>query len=308
MKFQYLDQHDALALREFVLQLRNGQSGAQMDGESAKAISEQEERVLLEVPARRIFVAYGAVRVAFTVLIAGMGLLLGIAIDDGLIVGIAISAPPVVLAILVTTAKVIENFWGFRVSYDERGIVVRRGFLNELTQKVPVARIQGIRIEEPWLWRFAGYGRLIVDVAGYRNTATDGTAETAVLAPIATRSEIHDLLTHFVGNSNVLDLPSTPPPAKAKWRSPFAPRLTGIAGDGTWAISHRGFIRKQIDIVAHRKTQSLRVTQGPWQRRLGLASLHIDTAGSRIRFVAAHRDFDEAHILARQSRQYAADS
>jgi putative membrane protein len=49
------------------------------------------------------------------------------------------------------------------------------------------------------------------------------------------------------------------------------------------------------------------VTQGPWQRRLDLATLHLDSAGSRIRATALHRDVGEALELAQrtteQSRQ-----
>jgi putative membrane protein len=44
--------------------------------------------------------------------------------------------------------------------------------------------------------------------------------------------------------------------------------------------------------------QSLRLTSGPWQRKLGLASLHADSAGRRLTGgVARHRDGTEASAL-----------
>jgi len=46
------------------------------------------------------------------------------------------------------------------------------------------------------------------------------------------------------------------------------------------------------------RVQSLRLVQGPWQRRLGLASLHADTAGRRLTGgVARHRARGDAEAL-----------
>ena len=46
------------------------------------------------------------------------------------------------------------------------------------------------------------------------------------------------------------------------------------------------------------KVQSLRWTQGPLQRRLGLSSVHVDTAGRRLPgTVAVHRGAQEGQAL-----------
>jgi putative membrane protein len=52
------------------------------------------------------------------------------------------------------------------------------------------------------------------------------------------------------------------------------------------------------EVVPLAKVQSLRLTSGPWQQRLGLATLHADTAGRRLPGAKAHhRDLDEAKAL-----------
>jgi putative membrane protein len=52
------------------------------------------------------------------------------------------------------------------------------------------------------------------------------------------------------------------------------------------------------DVAPLGKAQSLRVTQGPWERRLGLATVHVDTAGRRLPgLVAPHRGRGEADAL-----------
>lgn len=320
MKFQYLDEQDAISLREYVLQLRSQAPTASPAGEPpidepaseelqtatasspSPAGSSSESRVVLEIPATDVLLAYGLVRVAATAVAAVFLLIAGVALGEEIIMGVLITALPIVLAIVLTTLKVVENFWGFRVSHDERGFSVRKGLFNELTQKVPVARIQAVRIEEPWLWRFFGRGRLIVDVAGYRNVKVDGVAETAVLAPVATMQIIHSLLTELIGTLDIDRLTPNPVPTRAKWRSPIAYRFMSISGDGNWAVSRYGVFNRRTTVVSHTKTQSIQVTQGVWQRRLGLGSLHIHTAGSRIHFTAPHRDIDDAITLAYSSR------
>lgn len=297
MKFQYLDQDDATALREFVLQIRDGKQ---------KPVAEPittEQKIALEVPAFHVLIAYGIARIALVAAVALAFTIVGIATSVAIVESALLVSFPVILAIVITTFKVVENFWGFRVSHDERGMIVRRGFFNELTQKVPVSRIQAIRIEEPWLWRRRGYARISVDIAGYRNSKVDGGKETVVLAPVAKWTRIDALLKELIGTLDIDALERIPAPARARWRAPISSRFLSIAGNDKWAIARQGFIRRRTDIVAHNKAQSIRVTQGAWQRKLDLATLYIDTAGSSIHFSAPHRSAKDAYDLAWLSRR-----
>ncbi len=67
---------------------------------------------------------------------------------------------------------------------------------------------------------------------------------------------------------------------------------------------------RRTSIVLHHKTQSVRLHQGPIQRRLGLANVHVDTPHGPTDAVALHRSADEAAWLtqaqadqARRARQ-----
>ena len=46
-------------------------------------------------------------------------------------------------------------------------------------------------------------------------------------------------------------------------------------------------------IIPHTRTQSVHMTQGPWERALNLASLHVDTTPGPVSVVALHLDVDE---------------
>jgi putative membrane protein len=56
-------------------------------------------------------------------------------------------------------------------------------------------------------------------------------------------------------------------------------------------------LSRTVDVVPHERTQSLRLAAGPWQRALGLASVHLDSTPGPVRTRAAHRDAAEARQM-----------
>ena len=49
--------------------------------------------------------------------------------------------------------------------------------------------------------------------------------------------------------------------------------------------------------MPHAKPQSMRITQGPLQRRLGLANVALDSTKGPVSVVALHRDANEARAI-----------
>jgi putative membrane protein len=62
-------------------------------------------------------------------------------------------------------------------------------------------------------------------------------------------------------------------------------------------VTRRGRLTRVTDVVLHEKVQSVRLTQGLVQRRLGLATVHLDTTPGPVTASAAHRDAREARRL-----------
>jgi putative membrane protein len=58
-----------------------------------------------------------------------------------------------------------------------------------------------------------------------------------------------------------------------------------------------GLLTRRVVLVPYARIQSVRVVQGPAQRRLGLATVHADTAGGA-GAAAQDRDLAEAWALA----------
>jgi putative membrane protein len=62
-------------------------------------------------------------------------------------------------------------------------------------------------------------------------------------------------------------------------------------------VTTTGRVRRVTDWVPLAKVQSIRRVDGPIQRRLGLASIHLDTAGRSVHAVLRDRDRAEADRL-----------
>jgi len=65
-------------------------------------------------------------------------------------------------------------------------------------------------------------------------------------------------------------------------RSPVQWRHLGAAADARVAVCTRGRVTRRRQIVDHARVQSVRLTQGPWERALGLASVHLDLPPGRV--------------------------
>ena len=69
--------------------------------------------------------------------------------------------------------------------------------------------------------------------------------------------------------------------------------------------ARRGLLRRRLSLVPHAKVQSVRMTQGPWQRPAGLADVHVDPgAGGTVtaRLMGAAEALGEVSAQAERSR------
>lgn len=177
------------------------------------------------------------------------------------------------------------------------GLHMRTGLIQTSAETIPWGRIQAIRTIQPVLWRPFGWVRVEADVAG-RNVSgrQNRSARQAgkALMPVATREEA-DWLVNLV----MPGAPGSPvsPPARARWKAPLRYRNLSFAASPRYVVTTSGRLRRVTDRVPLAKVQSVRWTEGPVQRRLGLASIHLDTAGRSVFCVARDRDAIEARDI-----------
>ncbi|MEV7796467.1 PH domain-containing protein [Streptomyces sp. NPDC087512] len=181
-----------------------------------------------------------------------------------------------------------EYDWTVAESPD--GLRIDHGLLDRAHETVPPGRVQTVRIVEPPLWRLRGWVRVELDVAGSSNS---------VLLPVAPRAIAESVVARVLPGVSVPE-PSalSRPPGRARWCLPLWWRGHGlVVTDAVFAARH-GLLRRSLALVPHAKVQSVRLTQGPWQRALGLADVRVDTGANKT-VPARLRDAEEAARLLR---------
>ena len=89
----------------------------------------------------------------------------------------------------------------------------------------------------------------------------------------------------------------TAPAGRARLKAPLSFHFLSAGHDGAHAVCVTGRINRATTWVPLEKTQSIRRVQGPLQRPLGLATVHVDVAGKRARAEFRDREVEEADQL-----------
>jgi putative membrane protein len=181
---------------------------------------------------------------------------------------------------------VAEYDWTVGESPD--GLRIDHGLLDRTHETVPPGRVQTVRVVEPLLWR-GRWVRVELDVAGSSNS---------VLVPVAPR-EVAEAVIAAVLPGVTVPASLDRPPRRAGWCVPFWWRGYGLAVTDTVFAARHGLLRRSLSLVPHAKAQSVRLTQGPWERFKGLADVHIDagagkTVTARLRNAAEARELLQA--------------
>ncbi len=287
-RLAYLTNAEAETLRARLLALSHGM---------AEETPPPPEQALLNVPPGRLFAS---------ILLTSTGLILELAIVA--LAALAILAPGAAAAALSIgvvglISLVIGLFRRFNGDYRltvadaADGVRLRSGLVETSAETIPRGRIQAIRMIEPLAWRPFGWCRLEVDVASQKSKGRQdrNQAKSArALLPVGSHQQAAFLVARvFPG----LPQERLAPPARARWKSPLRFRLLSWGANERYAVTTSGRLRRVTDWVPLAKVQSIRLVEGPIQRRLRLSSIHLDTAGRRVHAVLRDRDREEGARL-----------
>jgi putative membrane protein len=199
--------------------------------------------------------------------------------------------------VLLQPVRRVLDDWNFRLDRDGDRLRIRNGLLETRAQTVPINRVQAVGVTWPLLWRTKGWLRLRLEVAGYSAAEPDDRNRPDRLLPVGDLATGEMITAEVLPGVVISTLPLTAPPAQARWLRPLSARVLGAGlAERVFAV-RSGLLTRQLAIVPYARIQSVRVVQGPFQRRLGLATVHADTAGGA-GAAAVHRDVTEAWALA----------
>ena len=253
-------------------------------------------RTLFRVRASRLPVAILLTRSGATVLVVAVATWLTAQFTGS--AGVITPFLPVAFGVAATLWRQFNGEYGTTVVVAQDGIRLRSGLVQTTAETIRPGRIQAVRLVEPLIWRSLRWCRLEVDIAGARQRREDKAEgqRLRALIPVGSRAEADLLLAELLASP---PLPSQPPPARARWKAPLSYHFLSWNRDDRYVVAARGRVCRQTTWIPLEKVQSIRWVQGPLQRRLGLATVHLDVAGKRVSAKIEDRDSAEAfQILA----------
>jgi putative membrane protein len=202
---------------------------------------------------------------------------------------------------------------GFVLARDGDNLVVRRGLLERREAVVPLARVQVVRIEESLLRRLLRFASVRVQSAGSAGRSDDHASRLAV--PILDAEQVNRLLDELLPGAAPVPLLHRPPSAARRraivrravpallaalalaavlrpWgllalaavplaalTGEAAYRSLGHARRAGFLTARRGALLRTTTVLPVAKAQSAQARSTFFQRRAGLATLHVDVAG-----------------------------
>lgn len=287
---QYLSATEATALRSEILARA---AGVRPDA------GEAPENALLRVPSREFILSLLLLLRVWLSLVFLVVMSVGTFTFDGtagLVTFLSTSALPLLVLFIE-----FNNYYGFTVAESPDGVRLRHGLLQTYAQTVPPGRVQAISIVQPFFWRKRDWVRVKINLAGVgasENEATKQNNMETLLVPVAPRAIALGLISRVLPGVDIDAIELMGVQARVARRSPVQWSALAVGWNDQVFVTRRGRISRHLSIIPHARTQSVRVTQGPWERALGLASMHVDSTPGPVKVVALHRVAAEARMIA----------
>nr|WP_272955506.1 PH domain-containing protein [Pedococcus badiiscoriae] len=316
LKLSFLTDAQAQQVREQLMALAGRSdevAGGALAG-AAEDVSGHADRPGTAPVGQRVLAIPNA-RILQSVLYTGPGLVILLAVP-ALLVSVALGVPqmvawlgPMTLAVGSSHLKRLVQECNFELLHQGDRLRIRHGLTDLRTTTVPVHRIQAVEVSQSLPWRLTGWWRISVNVAG----AASGDEDTqTVLMPVGNREEALAVLAlvnaGIPRGAAVAALEGTGPAEgftttsrRARALDPLSWRRQGYAVLSGGLLARRGAWYRAAQFVPHARIQSLKVEQGPVQRRLGVATVRVLSTVGPVSPVVAHLDESEAlRLLADQ--------
>ena len=195
----------------------------------------------------------------------------------------------------------------FRLAISPDGLRLRRGLLSTRSQTIPPRRIHAIEIQQPLLWRFFGWYRVLILQAGYgaKDTEQNKQQSSHVLIPVGTRRDVNFALWAVIEDLGVDDIPSfidaalagtgdgngfVRMSARAFILDPFLFKRRARAITRTTFVVRDGWLTRKSFWAPIARLQSVSAKAGPLERALGVATLHMHLVPGPFSMKAEHQD------------------
>lgn len=191
------------------------------------------------------------------------------------------------------------------------GVRVGFGLLSTSNETLPPGRIHAVQVNQPLLWRAAGWWEIKVNRASNSSANGAGGQANTTILPVGnladTRRVLELVLPGLVDSATIELLVRgmlskggedgfTNSPRRARIIRWFSWKRNGFAIVPGAVMFRRGAIWRELVVVPQARLQSLGMNQGPLLRRLNLASLTVHTVAGPV--VARLGAIDAAEAVA----------
>lgn len=194
---------------------------------------------------------------------------------------------------MIAWAKSILDAYGTKVFLSPNGLRVRSGLTKLVTHSIPPQRLHAIEIHQPMLWRRSDWWKLRATLAGGGAISDDASdvMNRGMIIPAGTRDDVLRVLWTMLPSAgtdddgalirDAFDGTGTgrfflSAPRSARWLDPWTWKSRGVCLTPNVAVFRAGRWSRKIIFVWQDHTQSIRMSQGPLQRRFGLGELTLD--------------------------------
>lgn len=272
-----------------------------------------EGKEVLAVPNGRLFIAtmlHGSVFALLGAAALGMASSIFSGGRWSALQGLLVSLPaagPIAVGIVASRVKELLKHGNFRLSDVGSTVRIVHGLTDHRTTSIPLQRVQALELVQPLWWRPLRWWRARVNVAGAGKDEMDQEQGTVVL-PVGSLEQALAILT-------LID-PALDPAAvrvaalgeggedgwvtasrSARFLDPWSWRRRGYAVSGHGVLLRSGRWTRSVTSVPHARIQSLTVSQGPLERRLGLADVHLISTPGPVSPHVQHLDVDRAQAF-----------
>lgn len=303
-RLRYLQRARASTLRDYLLQRAVGQRTTVArvgQGPRPGLMSDTtvEDRVLLAMSPGRIIGAFLLSADVWVPVLLGAGFLVAGRILRLEVVSLA-ALFPLALAMVSAVSRRLVQQYDFRLLRTPMGSLrVTSGLTRLSSQSLPLDRIQGVRVRQPLLWRIPGWWQVDIDMVGVTGgSEEDGSRDESTVLPAGTLAELRFVLGQVLPGIDLDAVPLEGVPGRVRWIRWFDRQTLRWGATEQVAIADSGLLVRQGHIVPLHKFQSVRITQGPLQRMLSVATVHLDTTPGPVHHAARHLPVEVARTYA----------
>ncbi|GAA3341328.1 hypothetical protein GCM10017714_24880 [Curtobacterium pusillum] len=218
----------------------------------------------------------------------------------------------------------------YTIAETRDGIRIGFGLVSTSNETLPPGRIHAVSVAQPLLWRPFGWWDVRINRAtNAGNGASNNQQVSSIVLPVGTAADVREVLdiilpglvgTAVAGPSasqeqlregsseavNVVDDSLTTTgdrggfvhsPRRGAWLRPFSFRRNGYRFVQGAVLLRLGAVWRSLVIVPLPRVQSVKVSQGPLERALRLASVHVQTVQGPVAARVGALDAQDAQRL-----------